>query len=86
MSVDGKERQSVSDRSAVRCSVPGWFVWCVATAVGQWFAAMCTTLIAFAIPPLELLPFAVAAPAAAILMFGLGITARDGDTLTGTRA
>lgn len=45
---------------------------------GQWFAAMCTTLIAFAIPPLELLPFAVAAPAAAILMFGLGITARDG--------
>ena len=30
------------------------------------------------LPPLELLPFAAAAPASAIVMFGLSLTARDG--------
>jgi hypothetical protein len=40
-------------------------------------AAACI-LVAFAIPPLELIPFGVAAPATAIAAFGLGLTARDG--------
>lgn len=40
-------------------------------------AAMCIA-IAFAIPPLELVPFGVAAPASAITAFGLGLIARDG--------
>ncbi|QYF85807.1 exopolysaccharide biosynthesis protein [Brevundimonas sp. PAMC22021] len=40
--------------------------------------AVICVVIAFAIPPLELLPFAVVAPASAIAAFGLGLTARDG--------
>lgn len=40
--------------------------------------ALICVVIAFAIPPLELLPFAVMAPASAIAAFGLGLTARDG--------
>lgn len=40
--------------------------------------AVVCILVAFAIPPLELVPFGVAAPAAAITAFGLGLTARDG--------
>lgn len=40
-------------------------------------AAFCG-LIALAVPPLELIPFGVAAPASAITAFGLGLTARDG--------
>ena len=40
--------------------------------------ALICVVIAFAIPPLELLPFAVIAPASAITAFGLGLTARDG--------
>lgn len=40
--------------------------------------AVICVVIAFAIPPLELLPFAVAAPASAIAAFGLGLTAKDG--------
>ena len=40
-------------------------------------AVLCT-LIAFAIPPLELVPFAVFAPAIAITAFGLGLIAKDG--------
>ncbi|HYE42463.1 MAG TPA: exopolysaccharide biosynthesis protein [Caulobacteraceae bacterium] len=38
--------------------------------------ACCVT--ALAIPPLELVPFGVGAPAAAITAFGLGLTSRDG--------
>lgn len=41
-------------------------------------AAVVCSLIALTIPPLELVPFGVAAPAFAILTFGLGLIARDG--------
>lgn len=40
-------------------------------------AALCV-LTAFTIPPLELVPFGVAAPAATLTLFGLALTARDG--------
>ena len=40
--------------------------------------ALVVLLIAFAVPPLELLPFAAALPSLAILAFGLGLIARDG--------
>jgi hypothetical protein len=43
-------------------------------------AAVCI-LVAISIPPLELVPFAVFAPAAAIAAFGLGLLARDGAVL-----
>ncbi|GGO96234.1 exopolysaccharide biosynthesis protein [Stakelama pacifica] len=41
-------------------------------------AALCCILLGLMMPPLELLPFAAAAPASAIVMFGLSLTARDG--------
>lgn len=40
-------------------------------------AGLCI-LTAFAIPPLELVPFGVAAPATTLTVFGLALTARDG--------
>ncbi len=40
-------------------------------------AAVCCVT-ALAMPPLELVPFGVAAPASAVTAFGLGLTARDG--------
>ena len=45
------------------------------------YAAMicvCFLCLIMAAPPLELIPFAVAVPGAAILLFGLGLTAKDG--------
>ena len=48
------------------------------TGPAEWLAALCCVLLGLTMPPLELLPFAAALPAAAILMFGLGLTARDG--------
>ncbi len=48
------------------------------TRPAEWLAALCCMLLGFAMPPLELLPFAAALPASAILLFGLGLTARDG--------
>lgn len=47
----------------------GWMVRVVGAAV---------LLIALCMPPLELVPFAAAGPAAALVLIGLGITARDG--------
>ncbi len=41
-------------------------------------AAACCILLAVVVPPLEVLPFASAAPMAAILFFGLAITVQDG--------
>lgn len=46
--------------------------------VGQWLAALMCVVVAALMPPLEILPFAAAVPAAALLMFGLALTARDG--------
>ncbi len=46
--------------------------------IGVRAAAVMCVAIAFAIPPLELIPFGVAAPAAAITAFGLSLIARDG--------
>jgi hypothetical protein len=43
-------------------------------------AAACV-LIALAIPPLELVPFAATAPAVAVTLFGLGLIARDGTVI-----
>lgn len=45
------------------------------------YAAMvcvCFLCLIMAAPPLELIPFAAAVPGAAILLFGLGLTAKDG--------
>ncbi len=46
----------------------------------QWLAAVCVCLLALVMgaPPLELIPYATAVPAAVILLFGLGLMARDG--------
>lgn len=44
----------------------------------QPLAAFATTLVALLMPPLELLPMAAMLPAAAVLLFGLGMMARDG--------
>jgi hypothetical protein len=41
-------------------------------------AALVCVLIALMIPPLELVPFGVAAPALALALMGLALTARDG--------
>ena len=38
-------------------------------------------ILATSVPPLELLPFASTVPFAAICLFGLGITAKDGLTI-----
>lgn len=46
--------------------------------IAQWFAAACCVMVACLMPPLEAVPFAAALPASAILLFGLGLTARDG--------
>ncbi len=40
--------------------------------------ALCCVLLGLMMTPLELLPFAAAAPASAIVMLGLALTARDG--------
>jgi hypothetical protein len=40
--------------------------------------ALVVVLIACAVPPLELVPFAAALPSLAIAAFGLGLIARDG--------
>jgi len=47
-------------------------------AAAQRIAAVACLIVAFLIPPLELVPFGVAAPATAIVAFGLGLMARDG--------
>ncbi|QIG78927.1 exopolysaccharide biosynthesis protein [Stakelama tenebrarum] len=52
----------------------GW----AAGGIATWLAAFCCMLLGAMMPPLELLPFAAALPGSAILLFGLGITARDG--------
>ena len=44
--------------------------------------ALVVVLIACAVPPLELVPFAAALPSLAILAFGLGLIARDGLLVT----
>lgn len=49
-----------------------------AGAVAQRTAAACCAALALMMPPLELLPFAAALPASGIVLFGLGMTARDG--------
>ncbi|MGF1550816.1 MAG: exopolysaccharide biosynthesis protein [Sphingomonadaceae bacterium] len=41
-------------------------------------AALCCILLSILFVPLELIPFAVALPASAVLFFGLGLAARDG--------
>ncbi|MBW4331046.1 exopolysaccharide biosynthesis protein [Stakelama sp. CBK3Z-3] len=44
----------------------------------SFIVALCCLFLGLMMPPLELLPFAAMAPAAAIVMFGLALTARDG--------
>ena len=44
----------------------------------QWLAALFCIGLSVLMVPLEAIPFAVALPAAAIMFFGLGLTARDG--------
>ena len=46
--------------------------------VAQYVAAAIVSLLALALIPLELVPFAVAAPGAAITLFGVALLARDG--------
>lgn len=46
-------------------------------AASRIIAAVCCVT-ALAMPPLELVPFGVAAPASAVTAFGLGLVARDG--------
>lgn len=44
----------------------------------QWLAAFLCIGLSLLMGPLEAIPFAVAVPAAAVMMFGLGLTSRDG--------
>lgn len=44
----------------------------------QWLAAFFCIGLSVLMVPLEAIPFAVSVPAAAIMMFGLGLTSRDG--------
>lgn len=53
----------------------------LAGRTGSRIVALACVLVAIAIPPLELVPFAVFAPAVAITAFGLGLLARDGVVL-----
>lgn len=53
----------------------------LAGPIGSRIVALVCVLVALAIPPLELVPFAVFAPAVAITAFGLGLLARDGVVL-----
>ncbi|WP_084398931.1 exopolysaccharide biosynthesis protein [Henriciella aquimarina] len=46
--------------------------------ISVFFAAVVVTLLSLLMIPLELVPFAVAAPGAAIVLFGLAFIARDG--------
>lgn len=57
---------------------PRWS-WAAGQAA-QYLAAIAVALLAIimAAPPLEAIPYATSIPASAILMFGLGLTARDG--------
>ncbi|MEM1133168.1 MAG: exopolysaccharide biosynthesis protein [Pseudomonadota bacterium] len=45
---------------------------------GRTIAALACLLLALQMPPLELLPFAVAVPSSVVALFGLSIMARDG--------
>lgn len=45
---------------------------------GQTSAALACLILAVMMPPLELVPFAVAIPASVVALFGIAITARDG--------
>lgn len=49
-----------------------------ANGLSKKLGAVCCILLALLMPPLELLPFAVAAPASVVVLFGLAIVARDG--------
>jgi hypothetical protein len=49
-----------------------------AEGAAERIAAGCIVLVAALMPPLELLPLAAALPASAVLLFGLGLMARDG--------
>lgn len=51
--------------------------WATEKSCVRILAVLCLTLAA-SVPPLELLPFASSVPFAAIGLFGLGLTARDG--------
>ncbi|WP_299321908.1 exopolysaccharide biosynthesis protein [Parasphingopyxis sp.] len=46
--------------------------------IGMIGAAGCLVFLAATMIPLELIPFAVALPGATVLLFGVGLTARDG--------
>lgn len=48
------------------------------TPLADRLVALACVLVAVAVPPLELLPFAAFLPALAITAFGLGVVARDG--------
>jgi hypothetical protein len=47
-------------------------------SVATYLAAVAVSLLAMLMIPLELVPFAVAAPGVAIVLFGLGLVAKDG--------
>ena len=49
-----------------------------AGTLARQIAASVTIVLALAMIPLEAIPFAVAIPAAGIVLFGIGLTARDG--------
>lgn len=51
--------------------------WAAGT-IARRFAAAVSIMLACAMVPLEAIPFAVAIPAAGIVLFGIGLTSRDG--------
>ena len=46
-------------------------------------ASVCCILLCLTVPPLEFVPFASAAPMAAIAVFGMAMTVRDGALMLG---
>ncbi|MHB9880462.1 exopolysaccharide biosynthesis protein [Pacificimonas sp. ICDLI1SI03] len=83
-SIDVDHAKNVRDKSAkwlrrVDRLVKPRLEW-AAGGVAQWFSAFCVSALALVMgaPPLEAIPFAVDVPALPILIFGIGLTARDG--------
>ena len=82
--VDLKKAKSFRDKAdGVLKKVDGLISQRLEWAAGptaQYLAAICICVLALIMgaPPLEMIPYAVAIPGAAILLFGLGLTARDG--------
>lgn len=78
---DGKLRRAVKKLYPLGRWLDRWFPGRLSVLVGppaHRLVALCSLLLCLAVPPLEVVPFAAAAPMGAIAIFGLAMTLRDG--------